>query len=137
MEITVMQEQGRVPVTIISLAGHLDGQSYQSLIQKAREVFEAGSKHLLLDLEELKYISSAGLVSLNTIALMIRGEALPDLEQGWSTLKSMNHPRDNGAAQINLKLLSPRPEIISVLEMVGFLAFFDIYTDKQTAIDSF
>ncbi len=137
MEITVSQEQGRVPVTIISLAGHLDGQSYQSLIQKAREVFESGSKHLLLDLAGLTYISSAGLVSLNTIALMIRGEALPDLEQGWSTLKSMNHPRDSSAPQTNLKLLNPRPEIINVLEIVGFLAFFDIYTDKQTALDSF
>jgi anti-anti-sigma regulatory factor len=137
MEITVMQEQGRVPVTIISLAGHLDGQSYQSLIQKAREIFDSGSKHLLLDLADLKYISSAGLVSLNTIALMIRGEALPDLEQGWSALKSMDRPRDSSAAQINLKLLNPRPEIINVLEMVGFLTFFDIYTDKQNAIDSF
>ncbi len=41
MELTVTQEQARVPVTIISVAGHLDGQSYQSLIKKAREVFES------------------------------------------------------------------------------------------------
>ena len=138
MEITVSQEQGRVPVTIIGLAGHLDGQSYQSLIQKAREVFESGSKHLLLDLADLKYISSAGLVSLNTIALMIRGEALPDPEQGWSTLKSMDRSgRGGDAPQINLKLLNPQPEIVNVLEMVGFSAFFDVYTDKKTAVDSF
>jgi anti-anti-sigma regulatory factor len=136
MEIIVTQEQGRVPVTIISLSGHLDGQSYQSLIQKAREVFEAGSKHLLLDLADLTYISSAGLVSLNTIALMIRGEALPDLEHGWSTLKSMDRPR-SGGSKTNLKLLNPRPEITSVFEMVGFSEFFDIFTDKQTAINSF
>lgn len=137
MEITIAQEQGRVPVTIISIAGHLDGQSYQSLIKEAREVFEAGSKHLLLDLADLTYISSAGLVSLNTITLMIRGEALPDLEQGWSTLKSMDRPRSGGGTKINLKLLNPRPEITNVLEMVGFLEFFDIYTDRQKAIDSF
>jgi anti-anti-sigma regulatory factor len=136
MEITVTQEQGRVPVTIISLAGHLDGQSYQSLIQKAREVFETGSKHLLLDLADLTYISSAGLVSLNTITLMIRGETLPDLEHGWSTLKSMDRAHD-GRSGTNLKLLNPRPEIISVLEMVGFSAFFDVFTDKQKAVDSF
>jgi anti-anti-sigma regulatory factor len=137
MEITVTQEQSRVSVTIISLAGHLDGQSYQSLIQKAREVFEAGSKHLLLDLADLTYISSAGLVSLNTITLMIRGEALPDPEQGWSTLKSMDRPGSGDRTKINLKLLNPRPEITNVLEMVGFLEFFDIYTDRQKAIDSF
>lgn len=137
MEINVAQEQGRVPVTIISVAGHLDGQSYQSLIQKAREVFEAGPKHLLLDLADLTYISSAGLVSLNTITLMIRGEALPDPEQGWSTLKSMDRPGSGDGTKTNLKLLNPRPEITNVLEMVGFLEFFDIYTDRQKAIDSF
>ena len=137
MELTVTQEQARVPVTIISVAGHLDGQSYQSLIKKAREVFESGSKHLLLDLADLTYISSAGLVSLNTITLMIRGEALPDPEQGWSTLKSMDRPHSAGGTKINLKLLNPRPEIINVFEMVGFSEFFDVFTDKQTAIDSF
>jgi anti-anti-sigma regulatory factor len=137
MEITVTQEQGRVSVTIISLAGHLDGQSYQSLIQKAREVFAAGSQHLLLDLSNLTYISSAGLVSLNTIILMIRGEALPDLEQGWSTLKSMDRGHSGDGAKTNLKLLNPRPEITRVFEMVGFSEFFDIFTDKKTAVDSF
>jgi anti-anti-sigma regulatory factor len=137
MELTVTQAQGRVPVTIIGVAGHLDGQSYQSLIQKAREVFEAGSKHLLLDLADLTYISSAGLVSLNTITLMIRGEALPDPEQGWSTLKSMDRPHSVGGTKINLKLLNPRPEITNVFEMVGFSEFFDVFTDKQTAINSF
>jgi anti-anti-sigma regulatory factor len=136
MEITVTQEQSRVSVTIISLAGHLDGQSYQSLIQKAREVFEAGSKHLLLDLADLTYISSAGLVSLNTITLMMRGETSPDPEHGWSTLKALDRTREAGA-HTNLKLLNPRPEITNVLEMVGFLEFFDIYTDRQKAIDSF
>lgn len=137
MEITVTQEQGQVPVTIIGLAGHLDGQTYQDLIQKAREIFEAGSRNLLLDLAELTYISSAGLVSLNTIALMIRGEVLPDPEQGWSALKSMDRARSGGGSKMNLKLLNPRPEIINVLEMVGFSEFFDVFTDKQKAVDSF
>jgi len=137
MEITVSKEQGRFTVAIISLAGHLDGQSYQSLIKKAREVFETVSKNIVLDMADLTYISSAGLVSLNTITLMIRGEALPDPEQGWSTLKSMDRPHSAGGAKINLKLLNPRPEITAVFEMVGFLEFFDVFTDKQTAVDSF
>ena len=89
-----------------------------------------------MDLSELTYISSAGLVSLHTIALMTRGENLPDPEQGWSALKSMDRSRDGGL-QKNLKLLNPRPEITSVLDMVGFSAFFEVFTDKQKAIDLF
>ena len=136
MEITVSQEQGRVTVSVIHITGHLDGQTYQGLIAKAREIVEGGAQNILLDLSDLTYISSAGLVSLHTIALMTRGEELPDPEQGWSTLKSMDRTRDGGL-QKHLKLLNPRPEITSVLEMVGFSAFFETFTDKKTAIDSF
>ena len=136
MEITVSQEQGRISISVIKVTGHLDGQTYESLISKAREVVEAGTRNILLDLTDLTYISSAGLVSLHTIALMTRGEELPDLEHGWSALKSMDRSRDGGL-QKNLKLLNPRPEITSVLDMVGFSTFFESFTDKQKAIDSY
>jgi anti-anti-sigma factor len=136
MEITVSQEQGRISISIIKVSGQLDGQTYESLIAKAREVVEGGTRNILLDLSDLTYISSAGLVSLHTMALMTRGEELPDPEQGWSALKSMDRSRDGGL-QKNLKLLNPRPEVVSVLDMVGFSAFFEIFTDKQKAIDSF
>jgi anti-anti-sigma regulatory factor len=136
MEITISQEQGRLAVSVIRVTGHLDGQTYQDLIAKAREVVKGGAKNILLDLSDLTYISSAGLVSLHTIALMTRGEEPPDPEQGWSTLKSMDRTRDGGL-QKNFKLLNPRPEITNVLEMVGFSEFFEVFTDKQKAVDSF
>ncbi len=136
MEITVSQEKGRVPVAVIKVAGQLDGQTYSKLIDKAREVYQSGAHDLLLDLSELTYISSAGLVSLHTITLMSRGEAVPDPEQGWATLKSMDRMRDGGV-QAHVKLLNLQPQVMNVLDMVGFKQFFEIYTDKQTALDSF
>ncbi|MCE9645381.1 MAG: STAS domain-containing protein [Chloroflexi bacterium] len=136
MEISVSQEQGRISISVIKVSGQLDGQTYEALIAKAREVIDGGIRNILLDLSELTYISSAGLVSLHTIALMTRGEELPDPEQGWSALKSMDRSRDGGL-QKNIKLLNPRPEVTSVLDMVGFSAFFEVFTDKQKAVDSF
>jgi anti-anti-sigma regulatory factor len=136
MEITISQEQGRATVSVIRVSGHLDGQTYQDLISKANEIVGTGVKNILLDLEDLTYISSAGLVSLHTIALLLRGETPPNLEQGWSTLKSMDRTRDGGL-QKNFKLLNPRTEVKNVLEMVGFSEFFEVFTDKQKAIDSF
>lgn len=136
MEITISQERGSVAVAVIHITGHLDGQSYMGLIAEAGKVIEGGVTNILLDLSDLVYISSAGLVALHTIALMTRGEELPDLQQGWSTLRAMYKKTEEGV-QKHLKLLSPRPEVISVLDMVGFASFFEIFTDKRSAIDSF
>jgi len=136
MNIVVSQEQGRVPVTVIRLEGQLDGQNFQELIGRAREVYNAGVRDVLLDMHALTYISSAGLVALHTIALMFRGESMPDPEQGWAALKSMDRSRDSGI-QEHVKLLNTRPEIKSVLEMVGFTGFFEVYTDLQEAVQAF
>src|SRR5512134_3305820 len=78
MNIIVSQEQGRVPVAVMRLEGQLDGQNFQEVIGKAREVYDSGTRNILLDLDALTYISSAGLVALHTIALMFRGESTPD-----------------------------------------------------------
>ncbi len=134
MNISVLKEQGNV--TVLQLVGQLDGQSYQDLIMKAQEMVSDGAKNILLDMGELTYISSAGLVSLHAISMLLRGEKSPDPEQGWSTLKSMDRTRDGGL-QKNLKLLNPAPQVVSVLDMVGFSEFFEIFTDRQKAIDSF
>jgi anti-anti-sigma regulatory factor len=136
MEINISQEQGNVSVTVVKVAGQLDGQTYQKLIASTQEALNGGAKNILLDMSDLTFISSAGLVSLHVIALILRGEAMPDLEHGWAALKSVNKSRESGMQQ-HVKLLNPRPEIVNVLDMVGFSSFFEIYTDKQKALESF
>lgn len=136
MEIVTFVEQGNVPVTIMHLDGRLDGQNYQELIAKATELYNAGAKNILLDLSDLTYISSAGIVALHMIALLLRGETLPDPERGWNTLKSVDRSRENGI-QEHLKLLNPRPDVSHVLDLVGFTAFLQSFEDKAIAIQSF
>ncbi|MCC6260546.1 MAG: STAS domain-containing protein [Anaerolineales bacterium] len=136
MDIVVSQEQGREAVTVLKIIGQLDSQSYQQLIETAKKEFAAGAKNFLLDLGELNYISSAGLVALHTIALILQGETLPDTEEGWRSLKSMDRTRQSGK-QKNIKFLNPQEAVVSVLDMVGFSALFDVFADKQTAVNSF
>jgi len=136
MNITVSQAQGRVPVTVIQLEGQLDGQTYQDVISKARELYAAGARDFLVDMAELSYISSAGLVALHSVALLSRGEDLPNPESGWAALKSM--PKTStGGKQTHMKLLNPRTEVKSVLDMVGFSGVFDIFTSLDDAVNSF
>lgn len=136
MNISVSQAQGNVPVTVIKLDGQLDGQNFQELITKAQELYSAGGRDFLLDLSDLTYISSAGLVALHSVALMARGEELPDMESGWSAYRSMGRSSEAGV-QKHVKLLNPRSEIMSVLDMVGFSTVFEIYTDREEAVNSF
>ena len=136
MNISVSQAQGSVPVTVLKLDGQLDGQNYQDLITKAQELYHSGSRDFLLDLSDLTYISSAGLVALHSVAMLTRGEELPDFEGGWSAYRSMGRSAEAGV-QRHVKLLNPRSEVMGVLDMVGFTTVFDIFTDLDEAVKSF
>ena len=136
MNISVSQAQGNVPVTVIKLDGQLDGQNFQELISKAQELYSTGARDFLLDLSDLTYISSAGLVALHSVALMARGEQLPDMEGGWAAYRSMGRSGEAGV-QKHVKLLNPRSEVMGVLDMVGFSSVFQIYTDRDEAVNSF
>lgn len=136
MNIIVSDEKRNVPVTVIRLEGRLDGQTFETLIAKARELYDGGTRNILLDLGELTYISSAGIVALHTIAMMLRGETPPDPEHGWAAVKAAERTREVGV-QKHIKLLNLRPEVYSVLEMVGLTAFFENFTDLETALKSF
>ena len=136
MNISVTKETGRMDVTVLGVEGQLDGQSYQDLIGKAKELFDAGARDFVLDLSDLTYISSAGLVALHSIALMLKGEEMPDTEHGWSAYRSMGRGSEAGM-QTHIKLLNPRDEVRSVLEMVGFDRVFEIFTDRDEAVNSF
>lgn len=136
MNISVSQAQGNVPVTVIKLDGQLDGQNYQELIAKAQELYKEGAHDFLLDLSDLTYISSAGLVALHSVALLSRGEDLPDTEGGWSAYRSLGRSSEAGL-QKHVKLLNPRSEVLGVLDMVGFSNVFEIFTDQDEAIKTF
>jgi len=136
MNIIVSQAQGKVPVTVLQLEGELDGQTYQDLIAKAKEVYEGGARNFLLDLGGLTYVSSAGLVALHTVALLTRGDALPDTDAGWSSIRSVGRVGNEGV-QKHVKLFNPSDDVRSVLDMVGFSNAFEILTDFDAAVNSF
>ena len=136
MNITVTTQQGRVPVTVIHLDGKLDSNSFQRLIDEAKKVYDGGARDLVLDMTKLTYISSAGIVSLHSVAKLFRGEEMPDPEKGWGAIRSADTERDSGAQQ-HVKMCGVPPEVRSVLDVVGFSNFFEMHADLQNAIASF
>lgn len=136
MEIITSQPQDVSGVTVLQLRGALDGSSYQHLITEAEKLYDAGVRNLILDMSELTFLSSAGLSALHRIARMFRGEDRSTFEEGWAAIHAMGKERESGL-QERVKLLNPNEKIQSVLDTVGFKAFFPIYTDLQPALASF
>lgn len=136
MNITTTQKHGNRTVRVVHLEGKLDSNSFQKLIDEAKKIFTEGTHHLILDMTKLTYISSAGIVSLHSIAKLFRGEALPNSEAGWNTIRSMERERSGGVSEC-VKLLNVPPEVRNVLEVVGFSSFFEMYTDLDQAVASF
>ena len=137
MEIIISQPQDTTsPVSIMQLKGSLDGTNYEHFITEAQKLYDAGTRNLILDMTELTFLSSAGLAALHRIARVFRGEDRTNMEEGWAAIRAMGKDRDNGF-QEHIKLLNPNEKIQNVLDMVGFKAFFEIYTDIHPAIASF
>jgi anti-anti-sigma regulatory factor len=128
--------QGRVPVTVMRLHGDIDRSNYEALVQHVQDAYQAGTRDVLLDLRDVGYMSSAGLVAMQGIIKILRGDAPPNPEDGWGALHSLDKLRD-GSKQEHFKLLAPQPSVHKSLDMVGFTDFIDVYDDEAAAIASF
>jgi anti-sigma B factor antagonist len=129
MEITVSTEQGRVLATILQLRGDLDAHSEPAVVQRARELIGQGAQHVVIDLTEVGYVSSAGVRALHAIYLMLR----PAGDEA-AVLQGL---RDGTYHSPNLKLMSPKPSVHSVLATTGIDMVLEIHPDLASAVGAF
>ncbi len=138
MNLIVEKAQTPTPLTILKIQGDLDGSSYQSLIKKAQELYDSGVRRLLLDVSEMPFMSSAGLVGLHTVVTVMHGQQPPDMEGGWSVIHEITHNMDTQVTfDPNCKLLQPQPRVQKTLDITGFSSIIEVFTDRETAVASF
>jgi anti-anti-sigma regulatory factor len=118
------------------LAGDLDASNYTEAIKKAQELYDGGARDLLIDLDKVPYMSSAGLMALHTIALIFAGQNLQAGESGRPKFRALD-PQKDQAARAHVKLLSPQPAVDQVLDTVGLKLFFEVFTIEDTAVKAF
>ena len=131
MEILVSQAQGRVPVTVFHVRGEINASSYVQFQAEAERAIQAGTTHLLIDLAETPYISSAGLRALTYAYNLLRDKSGEGQESVGPGL------RDGTYRSPHLKLLDPTPQVLRVLDASGYDMFLESHTDYQQAVDSF
>jgi anti-anti-sigma regulatory factor len=136
MQINFSKQESRVPVTVMQLKGNLDASNYTEVIARAQDAYDEGARNLLIDLSKVPYVSSAGLMSLHSAALIFAGHSMKSKESGRPISRSVNAQNEK-AVRLHVKLLSPQPAVEQVLDIVGLKQFLDIYTELETAVQSF
>jgi anti-anti-sigma factor len=132
MEITVTQEQGRVPVTILHVKGDVNAATVDQFQAQAQQVCDDGARDMLIDLSGVSILSSAGLRALHSIFNILRSDSTEESDE------SMRKGLVDGTFKSpHLKLLKPNQNVNQVLHMSGFDMFLEIYDDLKEAIASY
>ena len=125
--LTITKTDG--PVRILHLAGKLDGQTQAMLLDEARQEQEAGTRFLLIDLQGLDFITSAGLGALHNIYKLFTPH------QDVETWEKEKHGEPYKSTY--MKLCGASPSVYYVLNIAGFLQNIPIYPDLDGALKSF
>jgi anti-anti-sigma factor len=134
MEIKVSTENARVPITIVHVDGNIDASTSDAFKARADELIQGGTRHILLDLSHVPFVSSAGLRAFHGI---------------FNTLRSLNTDANLNDDEVkkgiiagtykspHLKLLNLSKETETAFKISGFDMYIETYTDMKTAIASF
>lgn len=101
-------------VILVSPTGRIDHQTAPELQKTLDDLINAGQFKIVLDLENVSYISSAGLR-----VLLAARKAVKRWNRG------------------DLRLAHLQPYVRDTLELVGFTRIFEVYDDVVDAVGSF
>jgi anti-anti-sigma factor len=136
LTITISKKQGRVLVTILELAGILDGSNHAQLEDEAKKIHHDGRRDVLIDLSKLTFMNSSGLAAIQRTAKLFRDQPKAKQESGRAAPHAIDRERGIQVSS-HVKLLSPQPRVAEILYIASFDTLFEIHTDLDAAVASF
>ncbi|MBV6396053.1 MAG: hypothetical protein HFACDABA_01641 [Anaerolineales bacterium] len=125
--LTLTVSRPSAAVTVLHLQGRVDSASENLVREQATRLHSEGARHLLLDLTQVDYISSAGLRAIHVLyKLFTPAEEIKAWKPDGDVYKSPY-----------FKLLCPSPQIYGVLNLAGFLHNIPFFTNLNDALESF
>ena len=106
-------------VDILNISGRVDAATAPQLKQEVENLFQEGRYRIVLDLNDLAYISSPGLRILIEARKRAREWKITDLEGG------------------DIRIANLPAKIKEVFDLTGFTGLFEIYPDTVEAVGSF
>ena len=136
MDINSQSVPGSSTLAVLDLNGELDASNYLDVIEHVRRLYKAGTRQLVIDLSDVSFLSSSGLVALHSAALVMRGEEPPSPDLGWSAFHAIASDVEEGF-ETCCTLANPQGRVRKSLEMTGFSSFLRIYDDVDSAVGAF
>ena len=111
----ISQENGRVPVTILRLRERIHLDNFAELENLVKDAYQAGTRNLVIDLEQSNTLTSIGLRAFVVIHKIMAKD------------DNSNRLRVTGATVL----------IHEIMEVTGIAEFIDIYDTVTEAVASF
>ena len=108
-----IEKSAEAEISILSLKGYLDAHTAPAFERAIEQEIEAGRFKIIVECEQLTYISSAGL-----------GVFMGFVEE----------VRENDG---DLKICGLTPKVLQVFEMLGFQELYHILDGRQAALQKF
>src|SRR5262245_18741984 len=113
IEISTAQVGTRRDIALFRVKGYIDTQTCTEMLAQITSVLQKGTYHLIVDMSQVNYVSSAG----------------------WGVfVGEIKGIRENGG---DLKIVEMTPEVYDVFEMLEFNRILDYYDSLEEAIDDF
>jgi anti-anti-sigma factor len=119
IETSTIQEP--VQVTVFHVNDNINMGNYRELIQEAQQAYQEGARNLILDLADVRMISSAGIGGIVTIAKLLNPEPAPEPH----------------LANQHLRVCNCTLQIYTTFEIAGLVEMLGVCEDLQKAITSF
>lgn len=133
MDIKVSAITGRIPVTEVQVTGNVDVTTADVFRDNVMKLIEDGARHILVNMEHVHFMSSAGLRAMNQIFNKLR-----EVNEDMVSDEEMRKGISEGAYKSpHLKILNLSENTKVGFEAAGFDMFIETFTDRQTAINSF
>ncbi len=133
MEIRVTHEHARVLVTILHVSGAIDSSNYQELDQVITRTIDSGTRYILMDLSNVRFMSSAALRSLQVMDRKLNAIMEPNTDPRVRQKGLL----DGAYRSPFVKLLNPSDQVLMTLKITGWDLLFDVFKDKRRAIGAF
>lgn len=132
LDITTTTQNTRIPVTIIHISGEIDSSNYKLFQEQAEEAVANGARHLLLDMKNVAYISSAGLRVIHTLFNKLR-----DIHKDANDDELRKKMSAGAYKSPYVKVANLSERVKEAFELSGFDVYIEVFDDLSVAVGSF